>query len=53
MNCEHDIESLKAEVVALKAEVKDLKDIIGGLYMMLMDEEECDSGPVQTGRFVT
>ncbi len=53
MNGEHDIESLKAEVVALRAEVKDLKEIIGGLYMMLVDEEEYDDGPVQAGRDVT
>jgi cell division protein FtsB len=53
MNDGKDIESLKAEVVALRAEVKDLKEIIGGLYMMLVDEEEYEEGPVQAGRYVT
>ncbi|MGE0014893.1 MAG: hypothetical protein AB7S83_01725 [Candidatus Methanomethylophilaceae archaeon] len=52
MNDGQDIESLKAEVIALRAEVKDLKEIIGGLYMMLVDEGEYDD-PVQAGRYVT
>ncbi|MEA4977337.1 MAG: hypothetical protein VB016_02125 [Methanomassiliicoccaceae archaeon] len=49
MSNEQDIESLKAEVVALRAEVKDLKEIIGGLYGMLVDEEGFEGAPVQGG----
>lgn len=48
---EHELEGLRAEVTALKAEVKDLKDIISGLYFMMIDDED-DESPMETGRYL-
>ncbi len=47
-----EIECLRAEITALKTEVRDLKDIVSGLYMMMVDEDEADSSPIQTGRYL-
>ncbi len=49
---EQEIECLRAEITALKTEVKDLKDIVSGLYMMMVDENEEDGTPIQTGRYL-
>ena len=49
---EQELEGLRAELTALRAEVKDLKDIISGLYYMIMDEDEDSGPPIQTGRYL-
>ncbi len=49
---EQELEGLRAEVTALKAEVKDLKDIISGLYYMMIDDDEDDGPPTPTGRYL-
>ncbi|MFA7032995.1 MAG: hypothetical protein WC201_05495 [Bacilli bacterium] len=49
---EQEVEGLRAELTALREEVKDLKDIISGLYYMMIDEDEDDGSPIQTGRYL-
>ncbi|MGI6471996.1 MAG: hypothetical protein ACOX1N_02855 [Candidatus Methanomethylophilaceae archaeon] len=49
---QQELEGLRAEVTALKAEIKDLKDIISGLYYMMIDDDEDDGSPIQTGRYL-
>ncbi len=52
MNCEQDYEGLQAELTALRAEVKDLKDIVGSLFLMMMDEEDGEDSPIRAGRYL-
>lgn len=47
-----EIECLRAEIMALKTEVSDLKDIVSGLYMMMVEEDEVEGSPIQTGRYL-
>lgn len=48
----NEIECLRAEISALKTQVSDLKDIVSGLYMMMVDEDEAEGSPIQTGRYL-
>lgn len=47
-----EIECLRAEITALKTEIEDLKDIVSGLYLMMVDEDEAEGSPIQTGRYL-
>jgi cell division protein FtsB len=49
---EQELEGLRAELTALREEVKDLKEIISGLYYMMIDEDEDEGSPIQTGRYL-
>jgi len=58
MNDIQDIENLKAEVKALRTEVKDLKEFIRAMYSMISEEDEgYDAGDflggAEVGRYNT
>ncbi len=48
-----DIDTLKAEILQLKTEINDLREMVGSIYLMLAEEEEeCDVS-YPPGRFIT
>lgn len=57
MNAPEDIESLRAEIKALKTEVNSLKEFVKAMYCMLNEEEEYEAGDftggAEMGRFNT
>ncbi|HKM08982.1 MAG TPA: hypothetical protein VJX93_00600 [Candidatus Methanomethylophilaceae archaeon] len=52
MNCEQDYEGLQAELVALREEVKGLKDMVSNLYLMMIDYGEDEDSPIHTGGYL-
>lgn len=47
-----EVECLRAEITALKTELNDLKDIVSGLYLMMVDEDAADDSPIHPGRYL-
>ncbi|MGI5964783.1 MAG: hypothetical protein ACOX8L_02895 [Candidatus Methanomethylophilaceae archaeon] len=50
----NEIDILKAEILQLRTEINDLREMVGSIYLMLAEEEESEyDTSYPPGRFVT